>query len=34
MVEYLADVRGMEFFDGFKVWYIPCLDNRDVDHLS
>jgi hypothetical protein len=35
MAEYLAEVRGMEkFFDGFKVRYIPHLDNRDADHLS
>jgi ribonuclease HI len=35
MVEYLAEVRRMEkFFDGFKVWYIPHLNNRDADHLT
>jgi hypothetical protein len=35
MVKYLAEVRRMEkFFDGFEVWYIPCLGNRDVDHLA
>jgi hypothetical protein len=34
MTEYLAEVRRMEkFFDVFKVWYVPRLDNRDVDHL-
>jgi hypothetical protein len=22
-----------KFFDGFEVWYVPRLDNRDVDHL-
>jgi hypothetical protein len=35
MVGYLAEVRRMEkFFDGFKVWYVLCLDNRDLDHLA
>jgi hypothetical protein len=35
MVEYLAEVRRMEkFFDGFEVWYVPRLDNRDVDNLA
>jgi hypothetical protein len=35
MAEYLAEVRRMEkFFDGLEVWYIPCLDNRDADHLA
>jgi hypothetical protein len=35
MVEYLAEVRRMEkFFYGFKVWYVPRLDNRDTDHLA
>jgi hypothetical protein len=35
MVEYLAKVRRMEkFFDGFEVQYVPCLDNRDADHLA
>jgi hypothetical protein len=35
MVEYLAEVHMMEkFFDGFKVWYVPRLDNSDVDHLA
>jgi hypothetical protein len=34
MAEYLAEVHRMEkFFDGFEVRYLPCLDNRDVDHL-
>jgi hypothetical protein len=23
-----------KFFDGFEVWYVPRLDNRDADHLS
>jgi ribonuclease HI len=35
MVEYLAEVRRMEkFFNGFEVWYVPHLDNRDADHLG
>jgi hypothetical protein len=35
MTEYLAEVRRMEkFFDGFEVWYVPQLDNRDPDHLA
>jgi hypothetical protein len=35
MAEDLAEVRRMEkFFDGFKVQYVPRLDNRDADHLS
>jgi hypothetical protein len=35
MAEYLAEVRRMEkFFDGFKVRYVPRLDNRDADHLA
>jgi transposase InsO family protein len=35
MADYLAEVRRMEkFFDGFKVWYVPRLDNRDTDHLA
>jgi hypothetical protein len=35
MVDYLAEVHMMEkFFDGFKVWYAPCLDNCDTDHLA
>jgi hypothetical protein len=34
MSEYLAEVCRMEnFFDGFEVWYVPCLDNCDADHL-
>jgi hypothetical protein len=24
----------MKFFDDFEVWYVPCLDNRDTDHLA
>jgi ribonuclease HI len=35
MTDYLAEVRRMEkFFDGFKVRYVPCLDNWDADHLA
>jgi hypothetical protein len=34
MAEYLAEVCMMEkFFDGFEVWYVSQLDNRDIDHL-
>jgi hypothetical protein len=35
MVGYLVEVYRMEkFFDGFEVRYVPCLDNRDGDHLA
>jgi hypothetical protein len=35
MVEYLTEVCRMEkFFDGFEVWYVPRLGNRDADHLA
>jgi hypothetical protein len=35
MVEYLAELRRLEkFFDGFKIRYVPHLDNRDADHLA
>jgi hypothetical protein len=35
MAEYLAEVHRMEkTFDGFKVRYVPHLDNHDVDHLA
>jgi hypothetical protein len=35
MAEYLAEARRMEkFFDRFEVWYVPYLDNQDVDHLA
>jgi hypothetical protein len=35
MIEYLAEVRMMEkFFDGFEVWYVLHLDNRDTDLLA
>jgi hypothetical protein len=35
MAEYLAQVQRMErFFDGCEVWYVPHLDNYDVDHLA
>jgi hypothetical protein len=34
MTEYLVEVRRMKkFFDGFEVWYVTHLDNRDADHL-
>jgi hypothetical protein len=34
MIDYLAGVSRMEkFFNGFEVWYVPHLDNHDVDHL-
>jgi hypothetical protein len=33
IVKYLAEVSRMEkFFDGFKLRYVPRLDNRDIDH--
>jgi hypothetical protein len=35
MADYLAKVHRMEkFFDGFEVRHVPCLDNRDDDHLA
>jgi hypothetical protein len=35
IAEYLAEVHKIEkFFDGFEVWYVPLLNNRDVDHLA
>jgi hypothetical protein len=35
MVDYLIEVCTMEkFFDGFEVWYVPRLENYDVDHLA
>jgi hypothetical protein len=35
MAEYLAELHRMEkFFDGFKVRYVPCLDNRNVNHVA
>jgi hypothetical protein len=35
MIKYLAEVRRMEkFFDGFKVRYVPRLNNRGADHLA
>jgi ribonuclease HI len=35
MIEYLAEVHRMEkFFNRFEVWYVPHLDNCDVDHCS
>jgi ribonuclease HI len=35
MADYLAEVRRMKkFFNDFEVRYVPCLDNRDADHLA
>jgi hypothetical protein len=35
MAYYLAEVHMMlKFFDGFHVWYVPWLDNWDVNHLA
>jgi hypothetical protein len=35
MAEYLAEVSRIEkFVDGFGVWYVPCLDNHETDHLA
>jgi hypothetical protein len=35
MADYLTEVRRMEkFFDGFKVRYVPCLNNWDADHVA
>jgi ribonuclease HI len=35
MTKYLAEVHMMEkFFDKFELRYVPCLDNRDADHLA
>jgi hypothetical protein len=35
MAEYLTEVLWMEkFFDGFEVRCVPCLDNRDTNHLA
>jgi hypothetical protein len=35
MVGYLVEARRMErFFDSFKVWYAPRLNNRDANHLA
>jgi hypothetical protein len=35
MAKYLAEVQGLEkLFDVFEVRYVPCLDNRDADHLA
>jgi hypothetical protein len=35
MADYLAEVRRMEnFFYGFEVRYVPCLDNQDANHLA
>jgi hypothetical protein len=35
MTKYLAEVHMIEkFFDKFELRYVPCLDNRDADHLA
>jgi ribonuclease HI len=35
IVEYLAKVWRLEkFFYAFEVRYVPCPDNRDVDHVA
>jgi hypothetical protein len=35
MTDYLVEVRRMEkFFYGFKVQYVPRLENRDMDHIA
>jgi hypothetical protein len=35
MAEYLAKMHMIEkFFDGFKVYYVPRLDNHDANHLA
>jgi ribonuclease HI len=35
MTDYIAEVRRMEkFFDEFEVWYVPRMDNRNVDHIA
>jgi hypothetical protein len=34
MVEYLAVVRRMKFFDEFQVQYFSRLDNHDVGYLA
>jgi hypothetical protein len=35
MTGYLAEARRMQkFFYGFKVWYVPRLNNHDADHLA
>jgi hypothetical protein len=35
MSDYLVEVHRMEkFFDGFKIRYVPRLDNQDVNHLA
>jgi hypothetical protein len=35
MAEYLAEVSRIEkFVDGFGVWYVPCLDSHETDHLA
>jgi hypothetical protein len=35
MTDYIAEVRRMEkFFDGFEVWYVPRMNNCNVDHIA
>jgi hypothetical protein len=35
MAEYLAELCRIEkLFDGFKVRYVPRLDNHDANHLA
>jgi hypothetical protein len=35
MTDYIAEVRRMEkFFDEFEVWYVPRMDNCNVDHIA
>jgi hypothetical protein len=35
MADYLPEVHKMEkFFDGFEVWYVPCLKNYYANHLA
>jgi hypothetical protein len=35
MTDYIAEVHRMEkFFDEFEVWYVPRMDNRNVDHIA
>jgi hypothetical protein len=35
MADYPAKMHRMEkFINGFEVRYVPCLDNRDAEHLA
>jgi hypothetical protein len=35
MADYPAKMHRMEkFINGFEVQYVPCLDNRDAEHLA